>query len=218
MTTEILALDEISASQSQKEVTHNTALRQIEGRTVRVLDRDGGVVPSTAAAEGDTYIVDSTTGDWNGANLNDIAHFFGGEYEFSAPVEGQRVWVNDEDIVLVWGSSEWVDEIQHRDTQTLGSGSTAIPWNTKLGRYAEVTLGSTVGHTLATPGGMVKGGEYGLIVKQPAGGGLTLAYSTAYKWPGGAAPVISVGANAEDLLRFDSDGNFMFGAFDQNYS
>lgn len=218
MTTEILDLSEISASQSQKEVTHNTALHQIEGKLVRVLDRDGGVVATTAAANGDVYIVDSTTGDWNGANIGDLAHKFGGAYNFYTPKEGYRVWVNDEDLEVVWNSSEWVDLIQHPDTQVLSNASTAVAWNMTLGRYAEITLDSTVGHTLSTPSAVFKGGKYTLKVIQAAGGGLTLGFSSAYKWPGGTDPVASTAASAIDLLEFTYDGADMLGTFAQAFS
>jgi len=218
MTTEILDLSEISAAQSQKEVTHNKALREIEGRLVRVLDRDGGVVASTAASNGEVYIVDSTTGDWNGANIDDLAHFFGGAYNFYTPKEGFRVWVNDEDLEVVYNSSQWVDVVQHPDTQVLSNGSTAVAWNMTLGRYAELTLLSTVGHTLSTPTVVFKGGKYTLKVIQAAGGGLTLDFSGAYKWPGGTDPVASTAASAIDLLEFTYDGADMLGTFEQAFS
>lgn len=218
MATEILGQDEITVSQGKKFLTHNTANRQAAGRTVRVLDRDGGVIATTAAADGDVYIVDSTTGDWNGSVIGDLAHKFGGAYSFYTPLEGYRVWINDEDLEVVWNSSEWVDVVQHADTQVLSNASTAIAWDMTLGRYAEVTLASTVGHTLSDPSAAFKGGKYTLKVSQAAGGSLTLAFTTAYKWPAGTPPTISVGASAIDVLNFDYDGSDMLGTFAQAMS
>lgn len=107
MTTEILGLDEILASQSQKEVAHNTALRQIEGRLVRALSKSVAVPPSSPA-EGASYIVAAgATSAWSG-QASKIAHFFGGAWKFWQPIEGVRLWVNDEDKVYAWDGSAWV--------------------------------------------------------------------------------------------------------------
>lgn len=113
MATEILSLDEITASQAQKEVTHNTALRQLEGRLVRVLDRNVGTTPASPA-NGDTYIVDQLGGAWSVAAINDIAHFFGGAWNFYTPIEGLRVWVNDENVLVIFDGSIWTIFAQTR--------------------------------------------------------------------------------------------------------
>ncbi len=107
MTTEILGLREITVNQGKKFLTHNDALRQLEGRMVRVIDRDVGTTPATPA-EGDTYIVDQLGGLWSPATINDIAHFFGGIWVFYTPVEGVRLWVNDEDAEVVYDGAAWV--------------------------------------------------------------------------------------------------------------
>ncbi len=107
MTTEIASLSEITAAQAQKEVTHNTALRQLEGRIWRVIDRDVGTTPASPT-NGDTYIVDQTGGAWSTATVDDIAHFFGGAWNFYTPFEGLRLWVNDEDITVIYDSANWI--------------------------------------------------------------------------------------------------------------
>lgn len=104
--TEILTLDEISSSQASKEVTHNTALRQLEGRLVRVKDKDL-TAPPGSPANGDTYIVATGgTGDWSGHD-GKIAHYYGGAWHVWAPIEGIRVWVNDEDLVYAYTGAAW---------------------------------------------------------------------------------------------------------------
>lgn len=107
MTTEIASFDEITAAQAQKEVTHNTALRQLEGRIWRVIDRDVGTTPASPT-NGDTYIVDQLGGAWSTATVDDIAHFFGGAWNFYTPFEGLRIWVNDEDITVIYDSANWI--------------------------------------------------------------------------------------------------------------
>lgn len=107
MTTEILSLDEISSSQSQKEVTHNTALRQLEGRSVRVKDKDLTTAPGSPA-NGDTYIVAAgASGTWSGQD-GKIAHYYGGAWHYWTPIEGTCLWVNDEDLLYAYDGTSWV--------------------------------------------------------------------------------------------------------------
>jgi hypothetical protein len=107
MATEILSLQEIGVGDSQKEVLHNLALRQLEARCVRVLARQS--TPPGSPAEGATYLVTATaTGAWAGKEKH-IAHYFGGAWYTYAPVEGMRVWDNATDTLYVYDGSAWVD-------------------------------------------------------------------------------------------------------------
>ena len=66
-----LLLPYILAAQAQKHVTHNEALRILDGLVqLSVLDRDL-TAPPGSPADGDRYIVASgATGDWAGWDLN----------------------------------------------------------------------------------------------------------------------------------------------------
>jgi hypothetical protein len=109
MATELLELDEITSTQASKYATHNEALRQIEGRIIRALSRSSSGPPSSPTpANGHTYIVDSATGDWSAASVDDIAHYYGGAWTFYTPIEGIRIWVNDEDSVVKYDGANWV--------------------------------------------------------------------------------------------------------------
>lgn len=69
-----------------------------------------------------------------------------------------------------------------------------------------VTLGGN--RTLDNPTHPTGGQTFIVRVVQPASGGpRTLAYASKYKFPGGAAPVLSTAANAEDMLVCQWDGN-----------
>lgn len=107
MTTEILGLKEITVSQGKKFLTHNDALRQLEGRLIHAIDRDVGTTPGSPS-EGDVYIVDQLGGLWSPATVDDIAHFFGGIWVFYTPVEGVRLWIDDENIVVVYDGATWI--------------------------------------------------------------------------------------------------------------
>ena len=106
MSTPILSLDELVEAQASKYVTHNTALRQIEAFTIRVLDRNSSGPPGSPS-DGDAYIVDSATGNWSSFSVNDIAAYIGSTWYAVTPKEGMRVWVNDEDSLYVYYSSAW---------------------------------------------------------------------------------------------------------------
>jgi hypothetical protein len=97
MSTELLGLDEISSGQASKEISHNTALRQIEGRLVRAKDKDLTTPPGSPAA-GDTYIIPSSgaSGVW-ASKPNQLAHFYSGAWVYWTPIEGARLWLMDED-------------------------------------------------------------------------------------------------------------------------
>ena len=110
MSTEILTVDEISQSDADKFITHNTANRQIEGQRTRVISRSNGGPPGSPS-NGDVYIVDVASGTWSSATVKDVAHYFGGQWVFYTPVEGvQRFWVNDEDVAITYNGSAWINE------------------------------------------------------------------------------------------------------------
>jgi len=87
-----------------------------------VLDRDL-TEPPASPSEGDRYLVASgATGDWSGHD-NEIAEYNGSAWEFTTPNDGMAVWVEDEDILLVYNGSAWVrfgSTIDHGNLQGLG--------------------------------------------------------------------------------------------------
>ncbi|SLN74530.1 DUF2793 domain-containing protein [Roseisalinus antarcticus] len=104
-----LLLPYILAAQAQKHVTHNEALRLLDGFVqMSVPDRDL-TVPPAGASEGDRYIVAaSATGEWADWD-NDVAMFADGAW-FRLPRQiGWRAWVEDEDTLVVWNGSVWFD-------------------------------------------------------------------------------------------------------------
>ena len=97
---------------------------------------------------------------------------------------------------------------------SLGDSPT-INWDVSLGSTAQIILGGA--RTLNAPTNQISGGTYTLIVKQDATGARTLAFNAIYKFPGATDPLISVTANAIDIIGFVSDGTFMYGTFAQNF-
>ena len=100
-----------------------------------VKDRDLTEPPATPST-GDRYLVASgATGDWTGHD-NEIAEYNGSTWEFTAPNDGMAVWVEDEDILLVYNGSAWVrfgSTIDHGNLNGLGDDDHPQYLNTTRG-------------------------------------------------------------------------------------
>jgi len=145
MATEILGLTEITVSQFSKYVTHNTGLREIEAQTIRCISRTVTAEPtSPVPSNGDVYILGAThTGtDWAGYAEHDIAHYYGGAWYNYTPKEGVRLWVNDEDRVVVFDSSTWIDPIPILPTYTVSGVPTASSYTRGMIYVSDETGGA----------------------------------------------------------------------------
>ncbi len=91
-----------------------------------------------------------------------------------------------------------------------------IAWDLNTNQAATVTLGGN--RTLSNPTNQRAGASYTLRIVQDATGSRTLAYGTAYKFPGGTAPTLSTGANDVDLLCCVSDGTNMLCVLNNDFS
>jgi hypothetical protein len=111
-----LLLPLMAAAQAQKHVTHNDALLRLDGIVqLSVKDRDL-TAPPASPSDGDRYIPASgATGAWAAWDLN-IAWYVDGVWTKLVPREGWRVWIEDEDKMLVWNGGAWVSV-----------GATAVP-------------------------------------------------------------------------------------------
>jgi hypothetical protein len=97
---------------------------------------------------------------------------------------------------------------------TITSGT--VPWN--LAENQVATLEVTTNSTMNTPTNPQAGCTYVMIVTQGTGGSNTLSFSTAYKFPGGSAPVLSTGSAQVDVLSFVTNGTVLYGVSSQNFS
>ncbi|WP_108485418.1 DUF2793 domain-containing protein [Oceaniglobus ichthyenteri] len=136
-TTTNLLLPYILAAQAQKHVTHNEALRLLDGLVqLSVLDRDLAAPPA-GPADGDRYIVASGgTGDWAGWDLN-VALWTDGTWLRLPPRTGWRAWIEDEDLLLVYDGATWIGTtpaaLQNLALLGLGTAADAAnPFSAKL--------------------------------------------------------------------------------------
>ena len=97
---------------------------------------------------------------------------------------------------------------------TITSGT--VPWNLAENQVATLTV--TTNATMNTPTNPQAGSTYVMIVTQGTGGSNTLSFSTAYKFVGGSAPVLSTGSAQVDVLSFVSNGTVLYGVASQNFS
>jgi len=102
-----LLLPYILAAQAQKHVTHNEALRLLDGLVqLSVIDRDL-TTPPASPADGDRYIVGSGATDlWAGWDLN-VAYWVDGVWMRLVPRPGWLAWIADETAFFVWNGSVW---------------------------------------------------------------------------------------------------------------
>ena len=124
-----LGLPYILPSQAQKHVTHNEALRLLDGIVqLSVADRDRAE-PDAAPAEGERHIVAAGgSGAWAGKD-GQVAMFQDDAWAFLVPREGWLVWVSDEAKLLCRHDDAW-SEVEAtlsilQDLELLGVGTTA---------------------------------------------------------------------------------------------
>ncbi|WP_296644949.1 DUF2793 domain-containing protein [Roseinatronobacter sp.] len=155
-TTSNLLLPYILAAQAQKHVTHNEALRLLDGLVqLSVLDRDL-TVPPASPAEGERYIVASgAIGDWSGWDLN-VALWTDGAWLRLPPRVGWRAWVEDEAMLLVYDGTGWISTTPPalQNLTRIGLGGTADANNPFLAQ---------INAALWTALGVGAGGNGGLI-------------------------------------------------------
>jgi hypothetical protein len=77
-----------------------------------------------------------------------------------------------------------------------------------LANVFTVTLGGN--RTLSNPTNLAAGMHLMWRIKQDGTGNRTLAYGTAFKFPGGVVPTLSTTANALDILTGVTDGTTVY--------
>jgi|GEM_PF-1998319 len=84
------------------------------------------------------------------------------------------------------------------------------------GQKQAITLaGNITSLTITAPPGV---GNFLLRILQDATGGRTITWPGSVKWAGGAAPTLSVGANAVDIVTFYYNGTNYFGVASLNFA
>lgn len=91
------------------------------------------------------------------------------------------------------------DDTAHKpDLQTLVSAAN-VAWDASLGTKALLILGENL--TVDNPINVEPGMVLDIVMQQDGTGGRTAAYGSAWEWPGGTNPVITVAIGAQDTIR-----------------
>ena len=103
-----LVLPYIAAAQAQKHVTHNEALSLIDGLLqLSIVSRGLNVAPGTAV-DGNRFLIGAApTAEWLG-HAAQIALHMDGAWRFLTPRKGWQMWVEAENILLVYDGANWV--------------------------------------------------------------------------------------------------------------
>ena len=102
-----LDLPYIMASQAQKHVTHNDAIRLLDGMVQASVINATTSTPPASPSDGDCYIVAATaTDEWAGWE-DDIAMWADGAWYRLPRATGYRVWDQSADELLVYYSGSW---------------------------------------------------------------------------------------------------------------
>ena len=117
--------------------------------------------------------------------------------------------------VAVVNTAQEYSRTHNFDATSLTITSGTIPWNLAENQVAKLSVNTN--STLNNPTNAVDGATYLLTVTQ-SGGNNTLSFGTAYKFPGGFAPTLSIGANDVDVIAFVSDGSVLYGVTSQDFS
>ena len=143
----LLALPYLASAQAQKHVTHNEALSLIDGLLqLSVISRSLNTPPGVLV-DGDRYLVAvSPTGDWAG-QAGQVALRMEGAWRFLNPRKGWRLWVEAENLLLVFDGTTWIGSTtptQLQNLTLLGVNSTADATN-KLAVSSSSVLFNHVG-------------------------------------------------------------------------
>lgn len=107
--TPVLGMPLMASNQTQKHVTHNNALLELDVLVqLTILDRNL-TTPPGSPDDGDRYIVGAgATGIWDSQD-DRIAAWIGGSWKFFTPKEGWTAYILDESQLVIWDGSDWVD-------------------------------------------------------------------------------------------------------------
>lgn len=102
-----LQLPYLTAGQNGAEFTVNDALNILDALVLGAVVTRGLTTPPPTPAEGQMFLIGTNaTGVWVGHD-EELALWYSG-WRFVPAREGLKVWVNDEDALLVYNGTTWV--------------------------------------------------------------------------------------------------------------
>jgi hypothetical protein len=166
-----LALPYILSAQAQKHVTHNEALRRLDGLVQLVVQWEGDTPPAIPV-EGQCFAVGSSPGGAWTSKAHRLALYEDGGWTFILPRTGWIAWFVEADRQKIWTGSAWNDLLSESTISHLGVNTSADSTN-RLAVAADASLLTHSG-----------GGHQLKLNKAAAGDTLSLVYQT--NWSGRA--------------------------------
>lgn len=197
-----IGLPEITASQSNKHVTHNEALAKLDALTQSSV-KDRLTAPPGSPTHGYCYLIIATaTGIWAGKE-NQIAQWYNGAWQYYAPFRGWEIDVEDEDLHYTYTGSAWVpSKTIHDKVQTLTCAAN-VTVNWALGHIAKIILDQGVTFTFQ---GANDGERLILRIKQDATGGRSVTLPASVRFGTDlTSMVVTATANKQDYCGFIYD-------------
>lgn len=191
-TTARLGLPVIAPSQAQKHVTHNEALRLLDGITQLVLEEEGLNTPPAVPGNGALYgLGPAPTGAWAGRS-GQLAQWQNDQWLFLTPQEGWRAWNRAGNTLMIYQGGAWgplSEMLQNLEGVGIGASSDAT---NRLAVASEATL-----LTHAGAGHQLK------LNKSGAGDTVSLLYQS--NWAGHAE--MGLTGDNDFHLKVSADGN-----------
>lgn len=116
----------------------------------------------------------------------------------------------------VSSSNAWEAQ-QYFAAATLTDAS-AVSWDLNTQQVARLIRAISGTATISDPTNMRSGATYILAVTKASSNTATVAWASAYRWPGSTPPVLSTASGATDIFTFVCVASAMYGSFTQNYS
>lgn len=91
-----------------------------------------------------------------------------------------------------------------------------ITWNPSAYPIARVTLGGNRAFSAPVP--LEPGATYMLFVVQDSTGSRLITWDSVFKWNTGAAPTLTTTGGATDIMAFVSDGTYLYGVPQYDFS
>ncbi len=143
-----LGLPYLEAAQAQKHVTVNEALARLDAQIHLSVQSRVLAVPPISPNEGDRYLVAAAaSGAWT-SQVGNLAVRLEGLWVFITPREGWRMWVADEDQLLIYNGTTWQGSgvpSQLQNLQLLGVNASADTTN-KFAVSSSATLFNHAGN------------------------------------------------------------------------
>lgn len=188
----LLQMPYLAASQAQKHVTHNEAVSLLDGLVHLAVISRVVATPPASPTDGQRYLIPAVpTAEWVG-RTGKIALRMAGTWRYLTPIEGWRLWVSDEDLLLSFDGSLWVSGSVPSSLQNLtllGVNASADATN-KLSVASAATLFNHAGN-----GHQIK------LNKNAAGDTASILFQTAFS---GRA---EIGTTGDDSFHFKVSAN-----------